>query len=239
MMYELLEMNLLITHWKRFLVVMCFGLFVVLGLVRILSEFQEQIRETWLHGVDHSIQVYVHSFNTPQLTSAMFFLSFIGSWKIMFPVVGVTFGWLLFRGNRREAVVFVSSLGGSAAINIALKLWFQRERPSVPWALAHESSYSFPSGHSVTAVVFYGTIALLAYRRLKGGAATVLIIVAAVFMILWIGLSRIYLGVHFPADVVAGYLTGAIWLGAVRIAEWQLRPRPMRTNSETDSPPLK
>jgi undecaprenyl-diphosphatase len=155
-------------------------------------------------------------------------LSFIGSWKIMLPAVAITLGWFLSKGNQREAVVLVLSVAGGAAINIALKFWFQRERPALPWALAHESSYSFPSGHSETAVVFYGTIALLAYPRFKGGPTTVLIMAAAVFMILGIGLSRIYLGVHFPTDVAAGYLVGAIWLGVVKIAEWQLRPRPVR-----------
>jgi undecaprenyl-diphosphatase len=207
---------------------MCFGLFVVLGLTVILSEFQEQIRESWLYGLDRLIQAYVHNFTSPELTTAMFALSFIGSWKIMLPAIAALFSWFLSKGNQRDALVWVLSVAGGAAINVALKLWFQRERPSVPWALAHESSYSFPSGHSVTAVVFYGAIALLAYRRFKGRPTTVLIIVAALFMILGIGLSRIYLGVHFPTDVAAGYLVGAIWLGVVRIAERQLQPRPVR-----------
>lgn len=221
-------MNLPATHWKRFLVVMCFGLFVVLGLTVILSDFQEQIREGWLYGLDRLIQAYIHNFTSPELTTAMFALSFIGSWKIMLPATAAIFSWFLSKGSQRDALVWVLSVAGGAAINVVLKLWFQRERPSVPWALAHESSYSLPSGHSVTAVVFYGAIALLAYRRFKGRPTTVLIIVAAVFMILGIGLSRIYLGVHFPTDVAAGYLVGTIWLGVVRIAEWQLQPRPVR-----------
>ena len=161
-------MNLPATHWNRFLVVMCFGLFVVLGLTVILSEFQEQIRESWLYGLDRLIQAYVHNFTSPELTTAMFSLSFIGSWKIVLPAVAAIFSWFLSKGNQRDAVVWVLSVAGGAAINVVLKLWFQRERPSVPWALAHESSYSFPSGHSVTAVVFYGAIALLAYRQIKG-----------------------------------------------------------------------
>jgi hypothetical protein len=81
---------------------MCFGLFVVLGLTVILSGFQEQIRESWLYGLDRLIQAYVHNFTSPELTTAMFALSFIGSWKIMLPATAAIFSWFL---SPREANV--------------------------------------------------------------------------------------------------------------------------------------
>jgi undecaprenyl-diphosphatase len=216
-------MNLYATSTMRILFVLCFGLFVVFGLLAVLSEFHEEITDVWLQGLDDSIQGYVHSYTTPPLTRLMFFLSLLGSWKVVLPVVIIAVIWLLSQGRQSDALVLALSVAGGATISMALKLWFVRARPSVAWALAHESTYSFPSGHSAAAVVFYGTIALLAFRRPKRGPITVLIGALAVFMILGIGLSRIYLGVHFPTDVLAGYFTGSIWLGAVAIADWQLR----------------
>jgi undecaprenyl-diphosphatase len=103
-------------------------------------------------------------------------------------------------------------------------LVFERPRPSPLWALAEEASFSFPSGHSVAAFAFYGVITYLIFRRLKGRAARVALISTASVFIVAIGASRVYLGVHYPSDVVAGYLVGLIWLATVVLASRRLPP---------------
>ena len=87
----------------------------------------------------------------------------------------------------------------------------------------HEPSFSFPSGHSVFAVVVYGMLIYIGMRHLRRMRERVAVVVAAGALIFGIGYSRIYLGVHYPSDVAAGYFVGAMWLGTVVAADWYLR----------------
>ena len=112
---------------------------------------------------------------------------------------------------------------GAVILIGVLKLYFHRARPDVSWALAEEHSFSFPSGHSIVAVVLYGSLVYLGFPLLRQMWQRVVVSVVAVGMIAGIGLSRIYLGVHYPSDVAAGYLVGCAWLTTVMVAEWGVR----------------
>lgn len=104
-----------------------------------------------------------------------------------------------------------ASLVGSTLLNEGLKLLFRRLRPDI--LILHEAGgYSFPSGHSMAAMTFYGLLAYLAYRYGPQGYQRVLCLLPCL-LIVAVGLSRIYLGVHFASDVLAGYLAGICWLG--------------------------
>jgi undecaprenyl-diphosphatase len=96
-----------------------------------------------------------------------------------------------------------------------MKLHFKRLRPEVPWAFVHEHSFSFPSGHSVLAMVMYGVIVYKTRDKLRSKWAKAALMVGAFLMVMGIGVSRVYLGVHYPSDVAGGYFVGAVWLGAV------------------------
>jgi undecaprenyl-diphosphatase len=147
----------------------------------------------------------------------MLILTFIGSWKFVAPTVVVLILVLLLRRAQREAALLALAVGGSAALNVGLKFFFHRMRPSVPWALTHEQSFSFPSGHAVAASCFYATITYLLARRRQVRARTALVLIA-ISIVLGIGLSRVYLGVHYPSDIAAGYLVGILWVGTVILA---------------------
>lgn len=96
-----------------------------------------------------------------------------------------------------------------------MKLHFKRLRPEVPWAFVHEHSFSFPSGHSVLAIVIYGVIVYKTQDKLRSKWTKAILMAGALLMVVGIGVSRVYLGVHYPSDVAAGYFVGAVWLAAV------------------------
>lgn len=100
---------------------------------------------------------------------------------------------------------------GSLLLNTLMKQWFHRERPDIH-RIIQEVGYSFPSGHSMAAFSLYGVIAYLLWRHLNRRRERVLLIVLAVLMTGGIGWSRIYLGVHYPSDVVGGYAASGAWL---------------------------
>jgi len=103
---------------------------------------------------------------------------------------------------------------GMAALDITLKLAFHRPRPLAYFGPT-PTTYSFPSGHAMGSVCFYGVLAAILAARASGRGAKWGIWMGAVLLIGLIGYSRIYLGVHYPSDVIAGYCAGAVWVGAV------------------------
>ncbi len=110
------------------------------------------------------------------------------------------------------------------------------------WSIGDEHTFSFPSGHSLFAVVFYGTLAYCALHRRTSLRRQFGILAPAMVMPFCIGTSRIYLGMHYPTDVAAGWLTGALWLAAVVTIDlaWHtlLRPeKPMPTVGQVSSQP--
>lgn len=193
-----------------------------------LAEFHEEIGEVDSIGLDLRIQAMVHAHASPGMTRVMEALSFVGSPQFLVPLVAVIAALMWWRKWRRQSLLLMSSLVGAAVLDAVLKLHFKRVRPDVTWALAHEHSYSFPSGHSVEAVVLYGTLLYLCLRRAQNVWVRVVMVVTAFAMAIGIGISRIYLGVHYPSDVLAGYACGCIWLAALVGTDWWVR-RPLKT----------
>lgn len=126
---------------------------------------------------------------------------------------------LLFLRWTREAVRLVITLAGAGLLDTALKAAFHRPRPAPFFDTPLPNSYSFPSGHALFALCFYCTLAALLAARVRSRAVRVTIWTVAVALIAAIGLSRIYLGVHYPSDVIAGYAVALVWVLAVKIGE--------------------
>jgi undecaprenyl-diphosphatase len=117
----------------------------------------------------------------------------------------------------------VVNLAGAVVLDLTLKFAFHRSRP-VPFFGPVPRTYSFPSGHSLFSFCFYGVLAGLLAGRVRSVPARVLIWLTAALLVLAIGLSRIYLGVHYPSDVIAGYLAGTIWAASmVALDRWRRR----------------
>lgn len=161
---------------------------------------------------DRAIIDFVQGFESPGLTSAAKFLAFIGSGVPVGVISLVTMLLLyLILKHRRELVFFLVAVGGAGALNAVLKTIFKRERPSFHRIL-EETGFSFPSGHAMAAFALYGAIAFLLWRHISSGLGRTLLIIFSTVMILAIGVSRIYAGVHFPSDILGGFILSGAWL---------------------------
>ena len=212
---------------KLFGVLLLVGLAVALVTTSGLVELHEEILEATSLQRDQAIQSWVHGLASPTLTEVMRGLSWIGSPFVLAPAVALAAALLWWRKFKDDAVLVTAAALGGVALDEVMKLHFQRSRPDLPWAFVHEHSFSFPSGHSVLAIVMYGVIVYKTQDKLHSKWTKAALMVAAFLMVAGIGLSRVYLGVHYPSDVAAGYFVGAVWLAAVigsdLWVQWQTR----------------
>jgi undecaprenyl-diphosphatase len=150
---------------------------------------------------------------TPGLTIVMNGFTVIGSGYVV-ALIAVLLCLFLYKvlGHRQELVLFLAIIGGSAILNVILKLLFHRERPTLH-RMIEVTGYSFPSGHSMASFAMYGGLTYLLWRHISSTWGRALLVLISVVFIVFIGVSRIYLGVHYPSDVVGGYLASGTWLG--------------------------
>ena len=198
--------------WKLAGLLMGIGLvFSILALVG-MAEFHEEIAEPFLTRVDQLGMEIIHAHDSEMLTHLALALSWIGSPRVFVLAVGLISIAMWRMKLKEDAVVLFVAIISAGVLDTALKLHFRRLRPDVPWALAQEHSFSFPSGHSVGAVVLYGMVTYLLWKHLHTLWQRVLVIATSILLIGGIGASRVYIGVHYPTDVAAGYLVGLFWL---------------------------
>ena len=145
--------------------------------------------------------------------------SFLGStlFLILFGVAVVAA--LYLRNHRRGAILFTVTTVGSSVLITILKLAFRRARPEPFFGAIPPDSYSFPSGHSLGAFCFYGALAVILTDRLENFWLKTIVWILSLAMIALVGISRIYLGVHYPSDVVAGYAVAFIWVMTIAIGD--------------------
>jgi undecaprenyl-diphosphatase len=155
---------------------------------------------------------YLQSLNSPTLTSVMKFFTFIGSGTVIAIIVifAIIFLYRVLK-HRSELVLLIGVVIGSALLNFVLKIIFHRARPTIN-RLIEESGFSFPSGHSMAAFTLYGILTFLLWKHISSYRGRGLLIIISVVMIIMIGISRIYLGVHYPSDVLGGFLASSTWL---------------------------
>ena len=169
-------------------------------------------------GVDE-LRADLHAVASPGLTRIMIAASRYGgpTWLTW---IGIVFAVaFLYRRWHRGAVLVVVTLAGAGLLDGVLKVTFGRARPAAFFDYPLPGSASFPSGHALYATCFFGVAAVLLSSRVRGPALRVLIWCVAVFLIGLIGLSRVYLGVHYPSDVLAGYSAGAFWVASVAVGD--------------------
>ena len=151
----------------------------------------------------------------------MLLITFIGKGWVTVTVVVIIVLWLLLRTNAKREAIFLAIVNiGSSVWSPLFKSFFDRPRPTpdIVASITSPSSASFPSGHAMSAMVFYASLALLA-RHVSPRLYPFTIALAA-FMIPTMGFTRMYLGVHYPTDVIAGWAWGAAW---VSFAYWVYR----------------
>jgi undecaprenyl-diphosphatase len=161
---------------------------------------------------DRTVIDMVQGSETLVLTNVMKFFTFIGS----APFVIVLSLFLLFflykvLHHRLELLLFAAAITGSAILNAILKQFFQRVRPDFHRLIDIEG-YSFPSGHAMNAFTVYGILSFLLWRHIPSRFGRGVLISVSIIMILAIGISRIYLGVHYPSDIIGGYFASGFWI---------------------------
>jgi undecaprenyl-diphosphatase len=196
------------------------GLFLVL-----FAWFSEEVFEGEMQQFDSRARMMVHGFTTPQLTKLMQVLTFLGSIGFLFALFLILVAVFFASGWKRAAIWLTVAVAGSVVLDVSLKLAFHRPRP-VPFFGTVPPTYSFPSGHALSSLCFYGALAGMCCARIQNRLARILIWVVSGVLVAGIGLSRVYLGVHYPTDVIAGYLAGAIWVSTLLFAARIRRPAP-------------
>jgi undecaprenyl-diphosphatase len=165
---------------------------------------------------------------SPTLTGVMIAASFYGGPVVLIPAALVAAFAFLVHGWHRGALLVVLTVAGAALLNWLLKVTFARVRPEAFFGYPLPASPSFPSGHALYAASIFGGLAALLTARLKHGPLRVTVWAAAVFLIFLVGFSRVYLGVHYPSDVLAGYSIAVIWVTFVALGDRLARHRRRR-----------
>jgi undecaprenyl-diphosphatase len=165
-------------------------------------------------GFDEWVRSGIHRFASPDLTLLASTVTRLGSAAVIASLFAVVTVGFYVRGRRRAAVVLAVVMAGAIVLENALKYALHRARPE-PFFGTPPESYSFPSGHALFSACFYGALAWILAARTGNVGARAAIWTAALVLIAAIGLSRIYLGYHYPTDVIGGYLVAAFWLAGV------------------------
>lgn len=168
---------------------------------------------------DDKVRNYVHTFASPPLTFIMQIASFLGDTIFLIAFGASIVIFFLAIKRRRPAAIFAITTVGSGLLISALKLFFQRARPEPFFDTILPASFSFPSGHSLGSLCFYLALAAIITVRIENRLIKTATWLVAFFLVLLIGISRIYLGVHFPSDVVAGYAVGMIWVVTIAVGD--------------------
>lgn len=186
---------------------MVFGIVLCVTAVVLFVEIAENVIEQDAQAMDVLLSQYIYSWRSSFLNPIMEFISLLGAdfTLIAGSVVAIL---LALKKHRHEAQLFVSVLVLGVLINNVLKLFFQRPRPTIDPLFDLSASFSFPSGHAMNSFIFYCLLAYFVYHFTKNRTLSIWASIAALGLILLIGLSRVYLGVHYPSDVIAGYIAG-------------------------------
>lgn len=186
------------------------GLGICLLIIFVLAHLFEEVLEQEAFAFDTTLLLWLHQFSNPILDRVMLVITQFGNPRVVVTVAAVSLAILWLQRWKQEAKIFALACLGAAILNTGMKLAFSKPRPELWQRLITEKSFSFPSGHALGSVVLYGFLAYLlaiAYPKFSR-----IIYIVAVVAIMAIGLSRLYLGVHWPTDVVAGYGIGFLWL---------------------------
>ncbi|PFH88440.1 phosphatase PAP2 family protein [Bacillus sp. AFS088145] len=165
-----------------------------------------------IYHFDSTVINFIQGLESPVITSLMKIITFLGS-SVFIILLSISILYFLYKvlNHRSELILFIAALIGSNILCVLLKLFFHRARPDLH-RLIEISGYSFPSGHATNAMTVYGILTFILWRNISTKSGRSLLIITSLIMILLIGISRIYLGVHFPSDVIAGYFTGGFWI---------------------------
>lgn len=199
------------------LLVLLLSLGVALGAWAFI-ELVDEVREGSTLGIDERIiralrnsQNPAIPLGPPWLEVVMRDVTALGGVAVLTLVTAAVAGFVAIRRQFHALGLLVAAIGGGLLLNLALKALIDRARPGIVPHLMHETSASFPSGHSMLSAVVYITLGALLARLVEGMRLRVYILVVALLFSFLVGISRAYLGVHYPTDILAGWTLGSLW----------------------------
>ncbi|HEX6908806.1 MAG TPA: phosphatase PAP2 family protein [Longimicrobium sp.] len=203
-------------HVEGFYAAVGVFLFTGLALVTLAAAAFAQLAEAVVEGqteaFDNAILRFMGENGAPWLDTLVLEVTALGARMVVYMVVLIASAFLWQSRHHYSAAMLWVAVIGSGLINSVLKVSFNRARPDVfPWRTQHVGVASFPSGHAMTSIVVYGTLAFLIARLAPTRMLKRLTWGLAVFVVVIVGLSRLYLGVHYPSDVLAGFVIGGAW----------------------------
>lgn len=186
---------------------------LVLAFLRIADEMVEGEMEAFDNAI---LMLFRDPANVDQVIGPVWLhemvrdITALGSFAILGIIVVAVCSYLLLARMRREALLIVSSVMGGTILSTVLKMSYDRPRPDLT-AMSHQFTASFPSGHAMLSAVTFLTLGALLARLAPTRPLQVFAIGAAVVLTLLVGLSRLFMGVHYPSDILAGWCLGAAW----------------------------
>jgi membrane-associated phospholipid phosphatase len=199
------------------------GLAICIVILLGLGWLCQEVWEKEAFSFDTTLLLNIHQWANPGLDQLMLSITRLGDPEVAGCVIGASLIWLWWKHRRSEAKMFAIACLGAVILNQGLKLFFAKPRPTLWTHLITETSFSFPSGHALGALVTYGFLAYVLARQFQRAAAA--IYGGAIALIAAIGFSRLYLGVHWPTDILSGYGVGFLWLmTCITLLKIQLRP---------------
>lgn len=196
-----------------------FGIFLLSGTTMAVlftwafSELAGKVRKGATQPFDDAIMQWIGAHQNPTVERVMLEITALGTGTVVGMIVLVAGMFLWLNHHRHSAILLITATLGGLVLDNLLKIGFNRPRPQIfEWG-THAASSSFPSGHAMSSVIVYGTVTYLAARLQRRLASRVLTFAFAAIVIALISFSRIYLGVHYPSDILAGLLVGLAWAG--------------------------
>ena len=195
-----------------YLLTVIVALIIVIVGINLFIELTDTLESQMLTDWDNNVTDFVLSYRNPTLTKYFMFVTDVGDLYGYLIVLGIFFGVSFFVFKRWKYVLQITLvLALSSISNVILKRFIDRARPSIEHLVSVET-LSYPSGHAMSAMAFYGFLIYLFTQFKMNKYLRVLSITLLAFLLLSIGVSRIYLGVHFPSDIAGGFIAGFIWV---------------------------
>jgi undecaprenyl-diphosphatase len=201
------------------------GLGMSAFVVWAFAELADGVIEGDSQAFDRAVLLWIHNHSPGWLDTPMRLVTALGYYWVVLPLLAGAVLVFYLEGWRLSAVLLIVSTAGGVFLTTVLKAVFRRARPELFESGYTASFFSFPSGHATVAVGFYGALTLILAYRLRGLARWA-VVSGGVLLVLLIGFSRLYLGVHYPTDVLAGFLAAPLWVisvGAVYVVWLSIR----------------
>ena len=225
---QLSSLKTYIHREQKLLIGLALGAALTAGFISLADEMAEGETKAFDTGFLRALRT-PGDLSTPigpdWLLPAMRDLTALGGVTVLTLVSALAVAFLLTRGRVRQAFYTALATGGGALFGALLKALFARARPEAVPHLVEVNSLSFPSGHSMNSAIIYLTLAVMISRSFEERRTRLFVIGVAALLVLTIGFTRLYLGVHYPTDVLGGWTVGAAWALAMGLVATRLQDR--------------